>query len=95
MIYMGGFMKGKALIFGIAGLVFIGLSFTMSSLVGPTFLIMGVCWIVAAAFSFWMARRSSPSRTPTRPASPGTGSAEPSLRSVDWSLRGFRPPGVA
>ena len=71
MIYMGGFMKGKALIFGIAGLVFIGLSFTMSSLVGPTFLIMGVCWIVAAAFSFWMAKAVEPKQDPNQASQPG------------------------
>jgi hypothetical protein len=71
MTSMGGFMKGKALLFGIAGLLFTGLSFTMSSLVGPTFLVMGLCWIVAAAFSFWMAKAVEPEQDPSQSNQPG------------------------
>jgi hypothetical protein len=71
MIYMGGFMKGKALIFGIMGIVFIVLSFTMSSFTQSTFLIIGVCWIVAAAFSFWMAKATEPKQDPNQPGQPG------------------------
>ena len=47
MIIMGGFLKGKAVVFGILGVVFVALSFTMSSLVRPTFLIIGVSWLAA------------------------------------------------
>jgi type IV secretory pathway VirB2 component (pilin) len=55
-IIMGGFMKGKAAIFAVMGVVFIVLSFTMSSFTRSTFLIIGISWLVVAAFSFWMAR---------------------------------------
>jgi hypothetical protein len=72
MIYMGGFMKGKSVIFGIMGIVFIVLSFTMSSFTQTTFLIIGICWLVAAAMGFWMAKAAEgPKQDLNQP--PGTG----------------------
>jgi hypothetical protein len=69
MIIMGGFLKGKALIFGIMGVVFIVLSFTMSSFTQSTFLIIGISWLVAAGFSFWLAKANEPKQDPNQPGS--------------------------
>ncbi len=68
MIVMGGFLKGKAVMFGILGIVFIVLSFTMSSFTQTTFLIIGISWLVAAGFSFWMAKSTeAPKQDPNAP----------------------------
>jgi type IV secretory pathway TraG/TraD family ATPase VirD4 len=56
MIIMGGYLKGKAVFFGVMGIVFLVLAFTMSSITRTTFLIIGISWLVAAGFSFWMAK---------------------------------------
>jgi hypothetical protein len=61
MIVMGGWMKGKALIFGVMGLVFIVLAFTMSSFMRTTFLIIGIADLAAAGFSYWMAKSADAS----------------------------------
>jgi hypothetical protein len=73
MIYMGGFLKGKAVFFGIMGIVFIVLAFTMSSITKTTFLIIGISWLVAGGFSFWMARASEgpKDQQPGAPGGPG------------------------
>jgi hypothetical protein len=65
-------MKGKAVIFAVMGVVFIVLSFTMSSFTQTTFLIIGIAWLVSAAFSFWMAKAAEgPKQDPNQP--PGSG----------------------
>lgn len=56
MIVMGGFLKGKAAVFGIMGVVFIVLAFTMGSFTRNIFLIIGIADLVAAGLSLWMAR---------------------------------------
>jgi hypothetical protein len=73
MIIMGGFLKGKAVMFGVMGIVFIVLSFTMSSFTQTTFLIIGISWLVAAAFSFWMAKATEPKDPQPPVGGPGTG----------------------
>jgi hypothetical protein len=65
MIYMGGWMKGKAAIFAIMGVVFIVLAFTMPSYVKATFLIIGIADLAAAAFAWWMSRASDDQRSGT------------------------------
>jgi hypothetical protein len=71
MIIMGGFQKGKALIFGIMGIVFLVLAFTAGSFTKTLFLIMGVSWLAAAGFSFWMAKAAEPKQDPSQPGTPG------------------------
>lgn len=66
MIYYGGFLKGKAAIFAIMGVVFIVLGFVMGGFVQTTFIIIGIAELVAAAFSFWLGKK-------TEPQNPGMG----------------------
>ena len=69
MIFMGGWMKGRALLFAVMGVVFIVIGLMSPSIVRSTFLIIGVADLVVAAFSFWLGRRTEPQD----PAAPGGG----------------------
>jgi uncharacterized membrane protein YuzA (DUF378 family) len=70
MIIMGGFMKGKAAIFAVMGIVFIVLAFTMSSFTRSIFLVIGISWLISALFSFWMAKAAEgPRQDPGAPGS--------------------------
>jgi hypothetical protein len=72
MIIMGGFLKGKAVLFAVMGIVFIVAAFMMPSFVRTTFLIIGVCDLLAAGFSFWMAKATEPKQEPGVPGQGGT-----------------------
>ncbi len=67
MIIMGGFLKGKAVLFAVMGVVFIVAGLMMGSFVRSTFIIIGVCDLVAAAFSFWMAKSTEAKQDPNVP----------------------------
>jgi hypothetical protein len=63
MIIMGGFLKGKAVMFAVMGVVFIVAGFAIGGFIRSTFIIIGVADLVAAAFSFWMAKSTEPKDT--------------------------------
>jgi membrane-bound ClpP family serine protease len=64
MIVMGGWLKGKAVLFAVMGVVFIVAGLMMPSFVRSTFIIIGVADLAAAAFSFWMAKSTEPKQDP-------------------------------
>ena len=53
------------------GIVFLVLAFTAGSFTKTLFLIMGVSWLAAAGFSFWMAKAAEPKQDSSRPGPPG------------------------
>jgi len=67
MIIMGGFLKGKAVLFAVMGVAFIVAGFFMPSFVRSTFIIIGVADLVAAGFSLWMAKATEPKQDPSMP----------------------------
>ncbi|HYF46616.1 MAG TPA: hypothetical protein VD926_10440 [Acidimicrobiales bacterium] len=72
MIIMGGWLKGKAVLFAVMGVVFIVAGFFMPSFVRSTFIIIGVCDLIAAGFSFWMAKATEPKQEAGVPGQGGT-----------------------
>jgi hypothetical protein len=60
MIYYGGFLKGKAALFAIMGVVFIVIGLMSPSIVRMTFIIIGVADLVAAAFSYYLGKKTEP-----------------------------------
>ena len=71
MIVYGGFLKGKAVLFAVMGIVFIVLGFVMGGFVQSTFIIIGIADLVAAAFSYWMGKQTEP-KDPGMPQQGGT-----------------------
>jgi hypothetical protein len=60
MIYYGGFLKGKAALFAIMGVVFIVIGLLSPSFIRTTFIIIGIADLVAAGFSFWLGKKTEP-----------------------------------
>jgi hypothetical protein len=60
MIIYGGFLKGKAVLFAVMGVVFIVIGLMSPSIIRGTFIIIGVADLIAAGFSYWMGKKTEP-----------------------------------
>jgi membrane-bound ClpP family serine protease len=70
MIVYGGFLKGRAVLFAVMGVVFIVIGLLSPSFIRTTFIIIGVADLVAAGFSYWMGKK-------TEPQDPSMGGGQP------------------
>jgi hypothetical protein len=60
MIVYGGFLKGKAVLFAVMGIVFIVMGIVIGGFVQTTFIIIGIADLVAAGLSYWMGKQTEP-----------------------------------
>jgi hypothetical protein len=58
MIIMNGWGKGRALIWGVMGIVFIVIGLMSPSIVRMTFIIIGVADLAVAGLGYWFARKA-------------------------------------